>query len=254
MTINGNDLMRNATVYSTCQVCYQPLQMVSADDRTHPMCAGDVDPPGDGLRLGLLSTILAGDSESQRLTAAQLAKDNQRSLSKSAMFYAKQFRWPVFPLRAVGGKCDGDEKCEPLCQCPKKPATKNGFKDATADPGRVTTYWERRPTSNIGLATGVAFDVLDVDVPEGIASFTELIEQKRLPDIHGVAVTASGGLHLYVTPTGTGNRAGFMPGLDYRGVGGYVVAPPSTLTTGWVATSCDMWQWIIPPSPRIKGK
>jgi hypothetical protein len=256
MIFNGN-----ATVYSACSVCRRTIQIVNADDRTHPTCAGDVDPPATSVRQGLLTTIMAGDRESTRLTAAQMAKDTQRSLATSAKFDAGYCRWPVFPLKAVGCKCKGGDKCQPLCQCPKTPATKNGFKDASTDRDRIARFWESMPNNNIGLATGVAFDVIDIDAkhPEGIASFTKLLTQQRLPEIHGIAVTATGGLHLYTKPARQyvvreGNRGGFMPGLDYRGPGGYVVAPPSTLTTGWVADSCNMWQWIVPPSPELIGK
>jgi hypothetical protein len=44
-----------------------------------------------------------------------------------------------------------------------------------------------------------------------------------------VSTPRPGGLHVYVRASGHGNRAGMLPGVDYRGLGGYVLAPPSQL-------------------------
>jgi hypothetical protein len=47
------------------------------------------------------------------------------------------------------------------------------------------------------------------------------------------------GVHLYFLPTGLGNRARFRPGLDWRGAGGYVIAPPSVGVDGTV------YRWFL---------
>src|SRR6185312_7731225 len=52
---------------------------------------------------------------------------------------------------------------------------------------------------------------------------------------HGLAPlvrTGSGGWHLLFAPTGMGNRVRFLPGVDWRGVAGYVVLPPSIHARG----------------------
>jgi hypothetical protein len=51
-----------------------------------------------------------------------------------------------------------------------------------------------------------------------------------------------------VAPTGSGNRAGLLEQVDWRGRGGYVVAPPSQHATG------RHYRWLRPPTatpPRV---
>ncbi|WP_301144840.1 bifunctional DNA primase/polymerase [Mycolicibacterium fortuitum] len=246
--------------YSTCQACGDALIVTTDDQRTHPDC-----PPTPGREAELLAKqwlSIATQGVDDELTAHQ--RMNMEALETriaeldaapaklrdAALWYAS-IGWPVFPLRRIGGRCDGDKKCQRLgvCQCPKKPAIKNGLNGATTDTARIASWWDRYPDSNIGLATGHAFDVIDVDAPAGYASLRAM-EAAGLPwDVHGKAVTASAGLHLLIAPTGEGNTAGIMPGIDYRGKGGYIVAPPSNLGVPGRA-----WSWVVSPSPRIKRR
>jgi hypothetical protein len=132
------------------------------------------------------------------------------TLAASATWYA-QHGMPVFPL--VAGE--------------KRPATRHGVLDATAEVDTVIAWWQRWPHANIGFPTGGLFDVIDVDGPPGYQSLADMRARRLLPDVLARVVTPRGGTHLYIAPQGSGNRAGFMPGVDYRGRGGYVVAPPS---------------------------
>jgi hypothetical protein len=54
-----------------------------------------------------------------------------------------------------------------------------------------------------------------------------------------IALTPGGGAHYLFLPTGEGNRAGFRPGLDWRGERGYIVAPPSIHPSGGV------YEWVF---------
>lgn len=189
-----------------------------------------------------LAAIHADDaSETARLEAQLDALDERertRDLGRAALYYAHRWGWPVFPL------VPGD----------KRPLTRHGFKDATTDPQQIKAWWAETPEANIGLPTGIRFDVLDVDWltkdgrPTGAQqAWPTLRDSGVLPDIHGVAMTARGGQHIYLQPQGGGNEARkFGYGLDYRGIGGYVVAPPSR-------TATSRWAWTVNPSPLLTG-
>ncbi len=180
----------------------------------------------DELALAAVDLAVANqDTDTLDRIAAQLdIEDGLRlvSLPVAAIAYAEQ-GIPVFPLR-VGEK---------------RPATRNGFKDATCDPERVHAWWSENPAYNIGFPTGHLFDVIDVDGPPGYASLADLLDDGLIPETLGKVSTARGGRHLYITPTGDGNTAGLRPGIDYRGLGGYVVAPPSLS-----ASQGRRWMWI----------
>lgn len=114
----------------------------------------------------------------------------------------------------------------------KTPITRHGFKDATTDPDRIAAWWEATPDANVALPTGHRFDVIDLDGSTGIVAFHDWLDSAaRRPGFLARASTPRG-RHYYVPARGTGNRARFLPGVDYRGTGGYVVAPPSRTTDG----------------------
>lgn len=101
-----------------------------------------------------------------------------------------------------------------------------GCHDATTDPGQIRAWWERWPDANLGIATGHLVDVVDIDGPDGVASWAELVDELP-PTLGSVSTPRAGGTHLYVAAAGVRNGAKIAPGLDIRGLGGYVVAPPS---------------------------
>jgi hypothetical protein len=119
----------------------------------------------------------------------------------------------------------------PECRRPgKHPRNRHGLTSATTDPDTIHRWWTTWPGANIGGRTGIAFDVCDIDGPEGVNAVRALLGAS-----HGevpVVRTGSGGWHLIFAPTGHGNRTRFLPGTDWRGAGGYVVLPPSRHATG----------------------
>jgi hypothetical protein len=141
-----------------------------------------------------------------------------RGTAEQAQAYAAH-GWPVFP-------------CQPGS---KEPATRHGFLDATTDPDRIAWWWRRQPGANVAVATGQPGpDVLDVDQHRAAGSgFAALNRLKRAGLAEGASAivsTPSGGLHLYFA--GSGQRSGKLPRhhLDFKAVGGYILAPPSQVS------------------------
>jgi hypothetical protein len=137
----------------------------------------------------------------------------EASLLGAALWYAEQ-GLHVFPLTPYS----------------KIPWPKSrGFKDATTDLDQIRAWWRLIPASNIGIATGHLVDVIDIDGPEGVMSWART---EPVPALGTVNTPRAGGTHLYIPATGGGNLARILPGVDMRGLGGYVVAPPSVNDQG----------------------
>jgi hypothetical protein len=113
----------------------------------------------------------------------------------------------------------------------------HGLHDATTDAAQIQAWWKAHPTANIGLRTGVTFDVVDLD-SEAAVDALELARDGR-EQISGPVVATAKGFHYFVQPTGLGNRAGVLPGVDFRGRDGYVVGSPSMHPSG------ARYRWII---------
>jgi hypothetical protein len=97
----------------------------------------------------------------------------------------------------------------------------------------VLAWWTRHPQANIGLATGHRFDVLDIDGPAGEAAIRTLAATHGLASSGPLVRTGGGGWHFYLAPTGLGNvHPRDLKHVDWRGGGGYVVAPPSRHASG----------------------
>jgi hypothetical protein len=119
----------------------------------------------------------------------------------------------------------------------KRPATRHGLHDATRDRDRIVVAWSKHPFLNVAIRTGVesGIVVLDVDGDDGWDSLHELEDRHSdLPTTASVT-TPRGGQHFWFAHPGVEvkNSAGLLgPGLDVRGDGGYVLAPPSVGADG----------------------
>lgn len=119
---------------------------------------------------------------------------------------------------------------------------------ATTEENMLVGWWDTNPAANIGIACGrkSGIVVLDVDADhEGYESLESLLLQYgKLPDTP-ISKTGSGGEHVFFKHPGIEirNSAGKLGrGLDIRGDGGYVVAPPSRHPNG------NYYEWIFKPS------
>ncbi len=127
----------------------------------------------------------------------------------------------------------------------KAPITARGFRDATTDETRIRAWWTASPTANMATPTGrPGFDALDVDVRADGSGWAGLHRARAAGLLDGwirAVRTPSGGLHLHYP--GTEQRNGCMRGqhLDFRGLGGYVLLPPSLIRT---SAACRRYEVI----------
>lgn len=121
----------------------------------------------------------------------------------------------------------------PITPGEKKPPLIGAWEqDASKDPDQVRRWWSQWPDANIGICCGLSdLVVVDVDMPDGPATWEALCKEHGISAETVTASTPSGGRHYYYkAPAGanlrnTAKRLG--PGLDTRAGPGYVIAPPS---------------------------
>ena len=176
------------------------------------------------------------------------------ALREAALAYAAR-GWPVFP-------CNPRDKT-PLVKADRDAANKpikgtGGVKRATTDAEQILAWWMQWPTAMIGLAMGDnALFALDFDprcdeatgeewTLDRLKSELETQIAASLPASLAVR-TPSGGVHVYFPQPAEGeairNRGNLPKHVDVRGVGGYVIAPPSRMADGreyrWLRGDAD---------------
>src|SRR6266536_569520 len=145
---------------------------------------------------------------------------------------------PVFEPSPDGCTCRAGAGCT---RAGKHPRITGGVWQATTDPAVVRRWWRRWPAANLALRTGVRFDVADVDGQPGVEALRALLTNADRPLSSGpLARTGGGGWHLLFAPTGSGSPKRVLPGVDWRGRGGYVLVAPSAHPSG------RRYRWVQP--------
>lgn len=154
------------------------------------------------------------------------------SLREAARIYIGA-GFSIIPLHWITrGKCSCGKKD---CSSPAKhPLTQHGLKDASCDLAQIKDWWKKFPKANIGVCTGQVSGgliVIDVDVVKG-----GKITAVDIPIT--LEVETGNGFHFWLRSNQEiHNSAGKLgQGIDIRGWGGYVVAPPSLHSNGRIYT------------------
>lgn len=158
----------------------------------------------------------------------------------------------------------------PILAGSKRPALTRWTEQASTDAVTIKEWWDGHDDYGVGIATGPGSGlwVLDVDDFDSLRDLEQRYEV--LPDTR-MSITGSGGYHfLFRWPddgrdirNDAGRRLG--PGLDIRGEGGQIVAPPSVHPNGtayeWDVGMgddiADAPEWLLdlvcaePPEPRL---
>lgn len=150
------------------------------------------------------------------------------AVAQAALAYAAR-GWSVIPVQARG----------------KRPLVVwREFQERVAGADEIEAWYRRWPEANVGIVTGAVSGlvVVDVDPAHGGRDSVRVLEERHGPVPATVeSVTGGGGRHLYYRHPGgqVSNRVGIQLGIDVRGDGGFVVAPPSLHPSGkhyfWVA-------------------
>ncbi|MEU6987174.1 bifunctional DNA primase/polymerase [Streptomyces sp. NPDC046324] len=185
--------------------------------------------------------------------AAQIPKQRGEQLLDSAVRYAEERHWDVFPgtwLEAVEGR----ERCScgaEACASPgAHPARPDWSTQATGSAVGARRMWSKQPKASILLPTGRTFDA--IEVPES-AGFLALARMERMELTLGpVTCTPERRMFFFVLPGAATKvpdlvrKLGWAPAsidLATRGEGYYVAAPP-TRVGGHGAV-----QWARRPTP-----
>jgi len=148
------------------------------------------------------------------------------SLLDAALAYAER-GWPVLP-------------CKPGSKEPLGRVVHRGAHDARCDRDWVRWVWTRYPDANIAIATGLVCDVVDVDEERFAGLYSAMLPTAPV-------ARTSRGCHIYIRATGSTSVSRLLPGADLKGIGGYVIAPPSTHETG------VRYQWLRDPASAELG-
>ena len=137
----------------------------------------------------------------------------------------------------------------PIVPRRKNPLIPDNLAAATTDEAQVREWWTKWPNANIGVNCGKSgLVVLDVDTKNGKQGGNSLadllegnIESPLLDTLN--AHSWSGGRHYFYKGECGSSQGALAPGLDIRGVNGYVVIAPSFVEEDGLA---GQYRWADP--------
>ena len=114
------------------------------------------------------------------------------------------------------------------------------YRQERADIAEIWKWWEENPKYNIGIITGKTSNlfVVDIDSEVGLENINQFIPDSLITP----TVKSPRGQHLYFKypkqsiTIGTGKKQ--LEGTDFRGEGGYIVAPPSVING-------SSYEWLV---------
>jgi len=135
-----------------------------------------------------------------------------------AIEYQKRFKFSIHPVN--------HKKKTPLIKW-------KAYQTKKAEPDQIEKWFLKYPDAAIGIITGKLSGVfvIDCDTADGYQAVMNLIPDNTIIP----TVKTPRGHHLYFKyPEGSSlsTYKGILPGVDYRGEGGYVVCPPSVNGNG----------------------
>jgi Bifunctional DNA primase/polymerase, N-terminal/Primase C terminal 2 (PriCT-2) len=189
-----------------------------------------------------------------------------KSLRDTALDYVERLGWSVFPAKFAGKKKFGCTSAE----------NSNGNPwGSTRDPDEIRAYWRRWPNAAIGLPTGavnglfvVETDTIDGHGVDGRESLIQLVVQHGDLPWTRMAESPTGSVHRYFKiPQGVAipcSASKLGSGIDVRGDGGFVIAPPSVRPGRgayfWInyAAIANAPRWLIDlvavrPQPHVEA-
>lgn len=144
-------------------------------------------------------------------------QSNISDIHATARLYAEA-GIPVFPCHPLG----------------KKPATNNGFHDATTNLDDIDAWWTKNPDYNLAICPANSnLFVLDIDPGADMESLGAMEPTYTVR-------TPRGGWHYYFEGVGATTTGKVAPHVDTRSIGGYVLVPPSVTSDGRYTLSADI--------------
>src|SRR5690348_11381756 len=159
--------------------------------------------------------------------------DFTSSCLQAALRYAER-GWPVLPL--IFPKLSEEKLFKKNSADGKHPAIKNWTQDASTDAAQIRQWFTEREY-NVAILTGERSGlwVLDVDGEHGAESLKKLEAANTLLPRTLTAKTGRGKHFYFRCPTHTRipcSAGTLAKGLDVRGDGGFIIAPPSLHASG----------------------